>query len=94
METQKIEEIRLAILNLYNKAILSLPLKDKVEFMNSIREGIHQTSPFNTEPVDFVKWVINDTVVANDYNPNKVAAPEMELLEISILNTESRQITT
>lgn len=35
-------------------------------------------------PVSFVKWVPADQVVANDYNPNKVAPPEMKLLEHSI----------
>lgn len=59
---------------------------EKVEYINSIREHIHELSPFKDEPVDFVKWVLSDNVVANDYNPNKVAPPEMELLEISIVN--------
>ena len=59
---------------------------DKIEFINNIREFLHQHSPFKNEPVDFVKWVQNDIVIANDYNPNAVAPPEMELLEISILN--------
>ena len=31
-----------------------------------------------------VYWVKNDSVVANDYNPNSVAPPEMKLLERSI----------
>ncbi len=35
-------------------------------------------------PVYNVKRVPIDKVVANDYNPNKVAPPEMELLETSI----------
>lgn len=61
-------------------------LKDKVRILNNIREELHKVSPFKNEPVDFVKWVLNDDVVANDYNPNKVAPPEMELLEVSIMN--------
>jgi hypothetical protein len=36
--------------------------------------------------VDCVLWVPCDDVVANEYNPNKVAPPEMSLLEISIEN--------
>lgn len=36
-------------------------------------------------PVSFVQWVPTDKVFANDYNPNSVAKPEMELLELSIL---------
>lgn len=57
---------------------------DKVECLNFIRQELHNVSPFKTEPVDFVKWVINDDVSANDYNPNSVAPPEMELLRTSI----------
>ncbi len=58
----------------------------RVGLINEIREHIHNLSPFKNEPVDFVKWVLSENVVANDYNPNKVAPPEMELLEISIMN--------
>jgi len=54
------------------------------EDLNSIREALHEKSPFKNEPVDFVKWVPNTTVFANDYNPNTVAPPEMELLRLSI----------
>ena len=63
----------------------SMSVMDKTDLINNTRELIHGFSPFSNEPVDFVKWVINDKVVANDYNPNKVAPPEMKLLEISIL---------
>jgi ParB-like chromosome segregation protein Spo0J len=66
--------------------IKDLPLDEKVQALNDIREELHKESPFNSEPVDFVRWVKNDTVIANDYNPNKVAPPEMQLLEVSILN--------
>lgn len=59
---------------------------DKIKILNEIREHLHELSPFKNEPVDFVKWVPVDNVVANDYNPNKVAPPEMELLEVSIIN--------
>jgi ParB-like chromosome segregation protein Spo0J len=38
----------------------------------------------STHPVSNVLWVDNNLVVANDYNPNKVAPPEMRLLELSI----------
>ena len=55
-----------------------------VEAINDLRAAIHVHSPFASEPVDFVKWVRNDTVYANDYNPNSVAPPEMELLRLSI----------
>ena len=35
-------------------------------------------------PVSRVQWVPADKVYANDYNPNSVAPPEMELLRVSI----------
>jgi len=35
-------------------------------------------------PVSNVLWVPTESVYANDYNPNKVAPPEMKLLELSI----------
>lgn len=63
-----------------------MSLDEQVNYINELRQFIHDNSPFKNEPVDFVKWVKNDNVVANDYNPNKVAPPEMELLEISIMN--------
>jgi len=37
-------------------------------------------------PVSRVQWVPAELVRANDYNPNQVAKPEMDLLEISIRN--------
>lgn len=37
-------------------------------------------------PVSFVRWIPAEQIHANDYNPNKVAPPEMELLELSILS--------
>lgn len=55
-----------------------------VNNINELREFIHEHSPFKSEPVDFVKWVKSDNVTANDYNPNSVAPPEMELLRHSI----------
>lgn len=74
------------IKNAISDYLNGLDFHSKVSAINSIREHIHQFSPFKSEPVDFVKWVVSDNVVSNDYNPNKVAPPEMELLEISILN--------
>lgn len=57
----------------------------RVQRINALREIIARHSPFQNEPVDFVRWVPADNVVANDYNPNQVAPPEMELLAHSIL---------
>jgi ParB-like chromosome segregation protein Spo0J len=55
-----------------------------VDDLNAIRAALHEVSPFKAEPVDFVRWVRADDVTANDYNPNSVAPPEMELLRLSI----------
>lgn len=64
----------------------ALLLEDQVDAINEVREMIHQVSPFKDEPVDFIRWVNVNTVTANDYNPNSVAPPEMELLRHSINN--------
>jgi len=61
-----------------------LDLNEKVNAMNAIKIAMHEISPFKSEPVDCVLWVKNDSVHANDYNPNSVAPPEMELLRLSI----------
>lgn len=66
------------------KDIEKMSLDEKVDAINKIREMLHEISPFKTEPVDFVKWVKNPLVHSNDYNPNSVAPPEMELLRVSI----------
>lgn len=66
--------------------ISNMELDQKVEAINQIKLALHEISPFNSEPVDCVLWVKNSTVHANDYNPNSVAPPEMELLRLSIAN--------
>lgn len=71
---------------LISEAVNIDSLQDRVSVINELRLVIHDASPFKNEPVDFVKWVVNSDVIANDYNPNKVAPPEMELLEVSIMN--------
>lgn len=62
----------------------TLTLDQRVEAINKLKLYLHEISPFKNEPVDCVIWVKNDTVHANDYNPNAVASPEMELLKLSI----------
>jgi ParB-like chromosome segregation protein Spo0J len=57
---------------------------DRIEAINAIRAELCKYSPFAAEPVDCVRWVLAETVTANDYNPNSVAPPEMQLLEHSI----------
>ena len=61
-----------------------LPLDHKVRVINAMRLAIHEQSPFRSEPVDLVTWVPNKSVHANQWNPNSVAKPEMELLRVSI----------
>ena len=61
-----------------------LDTDSKVEAINRVKMALHDISPMNNEPVDCVIWVKNESVAANDYNPNKVAPPEMLLLGISI----------
>ena len=65
-------------------ALAPLEGADLVDAVNAIREAVADYSPFAGEPVDFVRWVPADRVHANDYNPNVVAPPEMELLRLSI----------
>lgn len=60
-------------------------LASRVDSLNAVREQIAKHSPFSTEPVDFVRWIPAETIAANDYNPNTVAPPEMELLRVSIM---------
>jgi ParB-like chromosome segregation protein Spo0J len=64
--------------------IAQLPEDEAVEVLNEIKIMLHEVSPHKDEPVDCVLWVKAEQVHANDYNPNKVAPPEMKLLEISI----------
>lgn len=61
-----------------------MELADKVENLNLVRKRLHEISPFKSEPVDLVQWVPNDSVKANQYNPNSVAPVEMDLLKLSI----------
>lgn len=72
-----------ALIDAHLSADLDLPTR--VERLNELRRMISKHSPFRDEPVDFVEWVPNADVTANEYNPNTVAPPEMELLRLSIL---------
>ena len=66
--------------------IAAMPLAQKVAAINDLKRMIHEVSPFKDEPVDCVLWIASENITANEYNPNKVAPPEMELLEVSIVN--------
>jgi|TARA_R100000084_G_scaffold109256_1_gene75065 ParB-like chromosome segregation protein Spo0J len=68
------------------KEVQKLNLEKQITIMNEFKLMMHEIGPFKTEPVDCVLWVKNNSVSANDYNPNSVAPPEMELLRLSISN--------
>jgi ParB-like chromosome segregation protein Spo0J len=75
------------ILEMLESEIISISSeKEKIEYINIVKKILHKNSPFKSEPVDCVLWVPSSNVVANDYNPNSVAPPEMELLRHSINN--------
>ena len=93
-----IDKLKTEILELLN----SKSDDDKIDLINQIKLFLHDNSPLKNEPVDCVLWVKNTNVYANDYNPNSVAPPEMELLRLSIasdgytqpivtMNTEDQQ---
>jgi ParB-like chromosome segregation protein Spo0J len=64
--------------------IKTMKLEDQIETINNLKKALKEISPFASEPVDCVEWVKEELVIANDYNPNTVAPPEMELLHTSI----------
>lgn len=64
--------------------IAELPDELRIGALNQLRKMLHEISPFRDEPIDCVFWVKNDTVAPNEYNPNVVYRPEMELLEVSV----------
>jgi ParB-like chromosome segregation protein Spo0J len=57
----------------------------RITALNTVRTALHSVSPLRSHPVDLILWVKSDDVVANDYNPNDIAPPEMKLLEHSIM---------
>jgi ParB-like chromosome segregation protein Spo0J len=79
------DDILMSVRNIISR-LENADLDSKVDILNSIKEKLHDISPFQNEPVDCVLWVKNESIHANDYNPNAVAPPEMELLRLSINN--------
>lgn len=63
-----------------------LDIDERIDVLNEIRSALHAKSPMIEEPVDFVRWVRAEEIIANDYNPNRVAPPEMRLLEHSVIS--------
>lgn len=84
MKTQIDKDFVIKRINDFVSEIPEFSMGDQVDIINEIRKSIHEKSPFKNEPVDLVLWVKNSEVHANDYNPNSVAPPEMELLRLSI----------
>jgi ParB-like chromosome segregation protein Spo0J len=78
-------ETAIAELELWIRKHLPANLADQVALFNAARIELHEASPFAGEPVDLVEWVEAGEVAANDYNPNAVAPPEMELLRLSVM---------
>lgn len=62
----------------------ALDEESRIDAINEIRVALREYSPLKREPVDCVLWVRSEDIRANDYNPNKVAPPEMRLLQLSI----------
>lgn len=67
------------------KDLSKLSENERIKEINKLKIELHKISPFRDEPVDCVLWVKSEKVIANDYNPNNVAPPEMELLKTSIM---------
>jgi ParB-like chromosome segregation protein Spo0J len=61
-----------------------LDVHERIEAINEVKKALHDISPMQNEPTDCILWVKSEDVIANDYNPNAVAPPEMKLLHISI----------
>lgn len=66
------------------KKLQELPVDEQIECLNRARRMMHEAGPFRREPVDCIQWIKTDRIKANDYNPNSVAPPEMQLLRVSI----------
>ena len=60
-----------------------LSFEEKVEVFNKITQELYNWLGVN-HPALNVQLVPADKVIGNDYNPNKVAPPEMKLLKLSI----------
>lgn len=74
----------LKVVERISRMILKMDVQDRIDVLNEIKRRLHCVSPFVNEPVDCVLWIRASELYANDYNPNNVAPPEMELLSHSI----------
>ena len=80
-ELEALADLRTAL----DRLLAGREFDDLVRNLNEVRGVVAEYSPFKAEPVDYVQWIDGVMVHANDYNPNSVAPPEMELLRLSIL---------
>ena len=62
---------------------------DVTDFLEDLKQFLHEEVSEIAQPIDRVRWVSVDKVSANDYNPNSVAKTEMRLLYTSILSLSS-----
>jgi hypothetical protein len=77
-------EIRDLISQLREKIADIENVNEKIETLNYVRMELHSISPLKHHPVDCVLWKKSKDVEANEYNPNKIPPPELELLYKSI----------
>lgn len=70
-------QIKNAILTFFNEITCD---DVKIHSINQLKILLHEISPFAKEPVDCVLWVKTSLIIANDYNPNKMAPSEKKLL--------------
>ena len=83
MTEDQLDRIR----SVMRETIIGLSPSDEIDALNAVRAMLSaEFSPFASEPVDCVRWVPGEQVEANNYNPNSVAPPEMELLRVSIMS--------
>lgn len=66
------------------KPMATMDEQERIDAINEIKLMLREYSPLKREPVDCVLWIKNEEVRANDYNPNRVASPEMRLLQTSV----------
>ncbi len=83
--TDELGIIQLTVNELAGRIAALSDVERQVDALNLVRRALADVSPFGTEPVDCVQWLPAEQVLANDYNPNNVAPPEMELLRLSIM---------
>ena len=58
-------------------------IDEKISMINKVNIAINEVNPLK-EPICNIQYIKSDYIHANEYNPNHVATPEMELLYNSI----------